>query len=215
MKSKEQLIAEQVEGRVVVDIGYAQDANLYLKGDVYGVDIVVTPKPPNYKDVYRVDLNADQLPFEDESVDTVAMGCTLAHVSNPLRVMAECNRVLKPGGRLIVSSPNPNYYIETIINAFYHQFKARMGYTKHIAHFFEFTRYTMRTIARRCGFEVKDEIGVTFYVAKLGIKFNPIRFPGLAYEIVYVMKKVREPQGFATFEVSGIRTDEIATDLFR
>jgi SAM-dependent methyltransferase len=128
------------------------------------------------------------------------MGCTLAHVANPLRVLAEINRVLKPDGILSVSSPNPNYYWENVLNIFYHHFKDRVTKAKHDEHFFEFSRYTMRTSAARSGFQVIREIGCSFVLVKLGWNFNPEKYPGLSYEIIYVMKKVGQPKNYATFE---------------
>ncbi|HVO53145.1 MAG TPA: class I SAM-dependent methyltransferase [Solirubrobacterales bacterium] len=44
---------------------------------------------------------AEQLPFADESFDTVVSTLVLCTVSNPARAVAEVARVLKPGGRLL------------------------------------------------------------------------------------------------------------------
>lgn len=217
MKSKNQIIYEEVERsnpKAVVDIGYAQEPNQYFDGaryKVFGVDIVQAPAP--YEKTFICDLNADALPFKGGEIDTVAMGCTLAHVANPLKVLGEINRILPVGGTLVVSSPNPNYYWENFLNIFYHHFKTRVSKAKHIEHFFEFSRYNMRTIAMRAGFEVEKEIGVSFYLVKTPIRFSPLTMPGLAYEIVYVLKKRGPPESFATFETkSGI--EHVPTDLY-
>lgn len=44
---------------------------------------------------------AEQLPFEDDSFDTVVSTLVLCTVSDPARSLAEVARVLKPGGRLL------------------------------------------------------------------------------------------------------------------
>jgi 2-polyprenyl-3-methyl-5-hydroxy-6-metoxy-1,4-benzoquinol methylase len=49
--------------------------------------------------------SALQLPFKDNSFDTVVSTEVLEHVPDPLRAMREMQRVLKPGGRLILSTP--------------------------------------------------------------------------------------------------------------
>ena len=149
----------------------------------------------------------------EKTVDAVTMGCTLAHVANPLKVLAEVNRVLKPAGVLIVSSPNPNYYWENALNIFYHHFKHRVVKAKHYEHFFEFSRYNMRTSADRTGFEVVREIGCTFALVKTPFVFDVQRFPGIAYEIVYVLEKMREPESYATFEHDG-RIDKVPTSFY-
>lgn len=198
--------------KTVVDIGYAQEPNHFLKEfRVLGVDLVDAPSP--YEQNYQCDLNTDPLPFNDGEIDAVAMGCTLAHVANPLKVLGEINRVLPIGGSLIVSSPNPNYYWENVLNIFYNHFKGRVSAAKHMEHFFEFSRYNMRAIGDRAGFTVTREVGVSFQLVKTSLKFNPTRYPGMAYEIIYVLRKDRAPESYATFESSkGI--EKIPTKLY-
>lgn len=215
MQHKHQRMAEVVNRHLcsissdreheILDIGYAQLPNRLLVQDgrrVHGIDIV-SAEAPGYQSTEIVDLNTQELPYGDGSIDVVAMGCTLAHLANPLKALADINRVLTPEGILIVSTPNPNYYWENILNVFYHHFKTRVSETKHYEHFFEFSRYNMRTSAERSGFVVEEEIGCTFKLVKLGWKFDPKTMPGLAYEIVYVLKKVGSPEAYATFEDTG------------
>ena len=47
----------------------------------------------------------DAVPFADDSFDLVALLDTVEHIPNELGVLAECGRVLKPGGKLIVTVP--------------------------------------------------------------------------------------------------------------
>lgn len=50
-----------------------------------------------------VEGDAMALPFDDESFDAIAIGCGIPHVPDPPRVLSECARVLRPGGRLAYS----------------------------------------------------------------------------------------------------------------
>jgi len=50
--------------------------------------------------------NAEELPFEDESFDTVVCTDVLEHLEHPERVVAEMRRVLKEDGELIVMVPS-------------------------------------------------------------------------------------------------------------
>lgn len=54
--------------------------------------------------------SAEQIPLADASVDTVVSFETIEHVPNPLRFLDECARVLTPGGKLIISTPNKHVY---------------------------------------------------------------------------------------------------------
>jgi len=53
---------------------------------------------------------AEQIPLPDKSVDVVVSFETIEHVPNPVRFLDECVRVLVPGGRLIISTPNKGIY---------------------------------------------------------------------------------------------------------
>ena len=99
----------------------------YAKGDVLelgcggtktvpnamGLDIVpkgeFIPNLPNTKSI--ADLTADisdPLPLDANSFDTVIARHLLEHLINPLKVLKEWSRVIRPGGRLIIAVPNQN-----------------------------------------------------------------------------------------------------------
>jgi ubiquinone/menaquinone biosynthesis C-methylase UbiE len=62
-------------------------------------------------DARVVEASAEELPFDDESIDTVVSTLVLCTVQNPRRALAEVARVLRPGGSLLfaehVRSPSP------------------------------------------------------------------------------------------------------------
>jgi 2-polyprenyl-3-methyl-5-hydroxy-6-metoxy-1,4-benzoquinol methylase len=56
-------------------------------------------------EAHRIDLN-EPLPFEPEAFDGVAMLDVIEHVVNAEQLLAESARVLRPGGFLVLSTPN-------------------------------------------------------------------------------------------------------------
>lgn len=57
--------------------------------------------PENDVEIYRMDLDA--LAFDDASFDLVTLFNSLHHIAKPDKALAEMMRVLKPGGKLLIS----------------------------------------------------------------------------------------------------------------
>jgi 2-polyprenyl-3-methyl-5-hydroxy-6-metoxy-1,4-benzoquinol methylase len=53
-----------------------------------------------------VNLDALNLPFDDQTFDLIACFEVIEHVRTPSKLLGECKRVLKKGGLLILSTPN-------------------------------------------------------------------------------------------------------------
>jgi 2-polyprenyl-3-methyl-5-hydroxy-6-metoxy-1,4-benzoquinol methylase len=58
------------------------------------------------RDLDVVKAPSDKLPYDDNSFDVVTVLDVLEHLPNPHKVFASINRVLKPGGQVIVQVPN-------------------------------------------------------------------------------------------------------------
>jgi len=64
---------------------------------------------PNLTDASVADLAS--LPYDDASFDLVFSKYVFEHLDRPVAVMRELRRVLKPGGHLLVHTPNRWHYV--------------------------------------------------------------------------------------------------------
>ena len=105
-------------------------AEMYAKGDVLeigrgegrGVELLA-PKAASYTAVDKIEevvqhlsqnfpkndfiqANIPPLPFEDTSFDTVVSFQVIEHIKDDLTYLKEIYRVLKPGGKAFISTPN-------------------------------------------------------------------------------------------------------------
>jgi methionine biosynthesis protein MetW len=60
--------------------------------------------------VQRADLDAAHLPYRDAAFDVVTCLDVLEHVLDPRHLLRELARVLRPGGVLVLTTPNIRYY---------------------------------------------------------------------------------------------------------
>ncbi|WP_372987687.1 methyltransferase domain-containing protein [Marinobacter sp.] len=105
-------------GGVVGDVGFHQCPNPFLTGEeVVGID----PKSDDlelvsgYTKVYSGTLSGYIQEYGGCSFDVIMAGELIEHLEDPISFLDECFKALKPGGRLILSTPNPNSFIERLL----------------------------------------------------------------------------------------------------
>jgi SAM-dependent methyltransferase len=83
--------------------GWLQDALSGPGWQYHGADLYCEPNVPGFR---LADLQ-ERFPYADGQFDYVACLEGLEHIENYHHVLREAQRVLKPGGTLLVSTPNP------------------------------------------------------------------------------------------------------------
>lgn len=107
------LAATLVQGARVLDAGCGEGYGCEILSEaaasVIGVDLedeVIRRASARYPDANFQTANLVKLPFEDGSFDAVVTFQVIEHMHTPQEFLAECARVLAPGGTLILSTPN-------------------------------------------------------------------------------------------------------------
>ena len=134
----------------VLDIG-CRDGGLrrFLPPDIRYQGIDITPEFVG-PDILIQDISGG-IPFPDATFDYVFCIEVLEHVPNPFGTMSEIHRVLRPGGVLTLSVPNPYHVKELIWNLF--RIPDRQG------HLYGWTRQTMTRLGEMTGFRLDDFVG--------------------------------------------------------
>ena len=145
-------LARVPEGSRVLDVG-SRDGGLraYLPPNVQyqGVDIA-----PEFASEHVIAHDISQgLPFPDAAYDFVFCIEVLEHVPDPWGTFREFRRVLRPGGVLVLSVPNPYHPKELIWYLF--------GIADRQGHVYSWTVQTMTALARMNGFR-REGLGTTY-----------------------------------------------------
>lgn len=102
-----------VTGQRIAEIGAGDGGVIQLlreHNDVVGLDISETGIA-NLEQIgieaALVDISCERLPFDDGGIDVFMMFEVFEHLKNPQNAVEELQRVVKPGGKILLSIPNP------------------------------------------------------------------------------------------------------------
>jgi methionine biosynthesis protein MetW len=139
--------------------------------EIYGVDIsdkaVEVAQRRGIK-AYKVNLNVEALPFEDNYFDSVTCLATLQFIYDIVYILREFNRVLKPDGELVLTVPNMRAYWRifklVVLGYFPRTSLDPEGYDGGTLHYFCYRN--LKDLLEKSGFKVMIRRGI-FCVPRL------------------------------------------------
>ncbi len=181
---------------VFVEIGCGRSANTlrHLAG-AYRLSIGLDAEPPGKLQLEQaccfVNADVHQIPLKSGSVDVLAMANVVEHLRDPRGVFHECARVLRPGGRLLVLTPNKWFPPILVGRLFPHRLRQILNYVASgtqeedtfPAYYRANTPKSLATTAKSVGLSVS-------HLSYLGMHPNYLMFSVMLYRLGVVLERV-------------------------
>lgn len=183
-------IAKYAKGKVL-DIGYADHPNRFLKGEVWGFDLMTNTKPSNYAKFIKGDASNISRIFGKRQFDTVVAAEIIEHLENPSLFLRGVREILKDSGRFVISTPNP-YHLPTIVaNAFFIKpvFTAHRSHDPYHINLFPYRN--MVTLLEHCNFKLEKVENGNGLILNLKVDSGPMVpfLKAFSQDLIYVASK--------------------------
>lgn len=172
-------VARLATGSTVLDIGYAQIPNPYLNGHRVGFDLEPAASGAlRYDEEIQGDVANITTLLKGRLFDTIICGELIEHLENPYAFLRDVRTLLSPGGRLIVTTPNPLGFPVLLFELLRTR---RFFYTREHRYYF-LPRWATRLL-EGCGYRVTNIEPVGFWLPFGVIRLCPV---AMSYQVVYV-----------------------------
>ena len=114
-----------------------------------GADVLRHEGFPTDQSFCAVDLDAQRVPLPDGAADVVAAVETIEHLENPRAFMRELARLTRPGGWVVVTTPNQLSFLSKLTLLIKNQFNAFQD-SCYPAHLTALVEIDLRRIAAEC-----------------------------------------------------------------
>lgn len=141
-------------GMKVLDAGSGKLGEQYLREEILATGCTLHTCDLNFGPGVDFEADVSDMPFEDGSYDLVLNTQVLEHVRNPGKVVRELGRVLKPGGLLILTTPQSSPLHNLPWN------------------FFNFTNLGLRLLMEEAGLEIEKEAAQGGHFALLAFELH-------------------------------------------
>jgi SAM-dependent methyltransferase len=144
----------QIAGGCVADLGCGQGDLFHFVGSRFsryvGLDAARYENFPQGAEFGQIDLDTGGIPLPDGTADVVTAIEVIEHLENPRDFMRKLVRLAKPGGWIIVTTPNQLSVLSLVTLIVKHRFQAFQD-VHYPAHLTALLEVDLRRIAGECG----------------------------------------------------------------
>jgi SAM-dependent methyltransferase len=148
------LLAEREASGVLLDVGCGTGNLRRAVGARFvrylGADVVRYEDFPAEGEFFRIDTRTGRVPMADGMADVVAAVETIEHVENPRAFARELTRLSRPGGWVVLSTPNQLSLLSKLTLLALNEFNAFRS-SSYPAHLTALLEVDLRRIAAECG----------------------------------------------------------------
>lgn len=123
----------------------------------YSKELIKACKDKNIKIIHG---DAQNMPFKDGAFDVAIATALIEHVSQPMKMLRETYRILKPDGILIITTPN----------SFFEKIAELIGHIEKEIHQETFTLKKLKKYFRNANFQILET--KRFMISPIGLPFE-------------------------------------------
>ena len=152
-------LKEQKKG-IFLDVGCSSGELMYfvkkIGFDVKGVEL--NPRTANIAKANGLDVEikmVENANYQENYFDYVHMGDLIEHVADPRKLVDEVQRILKPGGQLIILTPNMECFWSRSTRALWRLFGIPWGVVTPPHHLYQFGAENLKRLLNENGYQFR------------------------------------------------------------
>lgn len=207
---------KNISGGIVLDVGTGSGEfleilheNLKDYSELIGIDVEdknIEKVQERFKEenIKIMKMDAANMEFEDNSVDTICISNTLHHLKDPHEILCEMKRVLKPGGTFIINEMFcDNQNEKQLSHVYIHHFSADIDTLLGRYHGRTYKKQDIIELAKKEELDISDVIEYTYDEEETDEASSKEEIDSLVNVVDRIVHRVKEYSQYEEFKTRG------------